>query len=292
LRLSEGKTKFQEFAASRLSAAEHVRPNPIKQKLSAGGYARGAMVFECISPGLPQIVKNAGAEFVLYDMEHTGLEFETLKTQLALCRGLELVPMVRVPRGDYHFIARALDIGSLGVMVPMVASRAEAEYCVSCTRYPPLGRRGAAFGFAHDDYQGGDVAGKMAALHLRTLLIAQIETGEGLENVEAIAAVPGIDVLWIGQFDLTNFLGIPAQFGHRDYLAAVDRIVAACARHGKTAAILATDEAWAREYAAKGFRLMAYGIDHLLLQDALRRGLDLVRDALNDAGTNKDRSRE
>jgi 2-keto-3-deoxy-L-rhamnonate aldolase RhmA len=245
------------------------------------------MVFECISAGLPQIVRNAGAEFVLYDMEHTGLEFETLKTQLALCRGLELVPMVRVPRGEYHFIARALDIGALGVMIPMVATRAEAEYHVSCARYPPLGRRGAAFGFAHDDYQGGDVGAKMAALHERTLVIAQIETDEGLRNVDAIAAVPGVDALWIGQFDLTNFLGIPAQFEHRDYLAAVDRVVAACEAHGKAAAILATDEAWARDYAAKGFRLMAYGIDQLLLQDALRRGLDVVRDAFLHAPTNK-----
>ena len=245
------------------------------------------MVFEFFSPGLPQICKNAGAEFVLYDMEHTGLEFETLKTQLALCRGLDLVPMARVPRGDYHFIARALDIGALGVMVPMVGTRAEAEYHVSCTRYPPQGRRGAAFGFAHDDYQGGDIAGKMAALHARTLLIAQIETDEGLRNVEAIAAVPGVDALWIGQFDLTNFMGIPAEFKHRDYLAAVDRIAAACAAHGKTAAILAIDEAWAREYAAKGFRLMGYGVDHLLLQDALRHGLDVLRDAFDDAGADK-----
>jgi 2-keto-3-deoxy-L-rhamnonate aldolase RhmA len=266
---------------------ENLRANAVKQTLSAGGSACGAMIFECFSPGLPQIARNAGAEFILYDMEHTGLGFETLKTQFALCRGLELVPMVRVPRGDYHFIARALDIGALGVMVPMVASRAEAEYHVSCTRYPPQGRRGAAFGFAHDDYQGGDVGSKMAALHARTMLIAQIETEEGLRNVEAIAAVPGVDALWIGQFDLTNFMGIPAQFGHPDYLAAVERVVAACSVHGKAVAILATDEAWAREYAAKGFRLMAFGIDQLLLQDALRRGLDVLRNAFLDAGTDK-----
>ncbi|MDQ6917395.1 MAG: aldolase/citrate lyase family protein [Pseudomonadota bacterium] len=232
---------------------------------------------------MPQIVKNAGADFVLYDMEHTGIGFETLKTQLALCRGLDLVPMVRVPRGEYHFIARALDIGAMGVMVPMVGTAAEAEFHVSCTRYPPQGKRGAAFGFAHDDYQGGDIGDKMAASHARTLLIAQIETGEGLRNVEAIAAVPGIDVLWIGQFDLTNFMGIPGEFGHRDYLAAVDRIVAACAAHGKTAAILATDDAWARDYAAKGFRLMAYGIDQLMLQDALRGGLDIIGEAFDNA---------
>ncbi|HEY7943053.1 MAG TPA: aldolase/citrate lyase family protein [Casimicrobiaceae bacterium] len=258
---------------------ERMRDNPVKNALQKGGRAIGAMVFECFAPGLPQICRNAGAEFVLYDMEHTGLGFESLKTQLALCRGLDIVPMARVPRGEYHFIARALDIGAFGVMVPMVATRAEAEYIVSCSRYPPQGRRGAAFGFAHDDYQGGDVALKMAALHQRTMMIAQIETDQGLDNVEAIAAVPGVDALWIGQFDLTNFLGIPAQFNHPQYLAGVDRVLAACAAHGKAAAMLATDDAWARDYVAKGFRLMAYGIDQLLLQEALRRGLEVLREA-------------
>ena len=257
-----------------------MRDNPVKQALRAGHHAFGAMVFEFFSPSLPQLCRNAGAEFILYDMEHTGLSFETLKLQCALCRGLSLVPMARVPRGEYHFIARALDVGALGVMVPMVGTSEEAERIVACTRYPPDGRRGAAFGFAHDDYEGGDVAAKMSALHQRTLLIAQIETDQGLANVEAIAAVPGVDSLWIGHFDLTNFLGIPGEFGHPKYLAAVDRVLAACAASGKTPAFLATDETWARDYAAKGFRLMAYGIDQSLYQEALRHGLDVLRDAV------------
>jgi 2-keto-3-deoxy-L-rhamnonate aldolase RhmA len=256
-----------------------MRDNPIKQALRAGRHVFGAMVFEFFSPGLPQLCRNAGAEFILYDMEHTGLSFETLKLQCALCRGLSLVPMARVPRGEYHFLARALDVGALGVMVPMVATREEAEAIVACTRYPPHGRRGAAFGFAHDDYEGGEVAAKMSALHERTLVIAQIETDEGLANVEAIAAVPGIDALWIGHFDLTNFLGIPGEFKHPKYLAAVDRVLAACAASAKTPAFLATDETWARDYAAKGFRLMAYGVEPLLYQEALRHGLQVLRDA-------------
>lgn len=254
-----------------------MRHNPVKQTLATGGRAFGAMVFEFFSPGLPQICKNAGAEYVLYDMEHSGLEFETLKTQFALCRGLDLVPMVRVPRGEYQFIARALDIGAMGIMVPMVGSKEEAEHIVSCTRYPPLGRRGAAFGFAHDDYQGGDVAAKIDALHQRTMVIPQIETMEGLEAAEAIAAVPGVDALWLGHFDLTNFMGLPGQFQHPDYLAGVKRIVAACEKHGKTAAFLATDNAWANEYLDHGYRLLAYGIDQLMLQAALKAGLDHMR---------------
>ncbi len=256
-----------------------MRDNAVKARLAAGGRAYGAMIFEFFSPGLPQICRNAGAEFVLFDMEHTGLSFETLKTQLALCRGLDIVPMVRVPRGEYHFIARALDVGAMGIMVPMVGTAAEAQHIVSCTRYPPAGRRGAAFGFAHDDYEVGDVAAKMAALHKRTMVIPQIETADGLRNVEAIAAVPGVDALWLGHFDLTNFLGIPGGFQHPEYLAAVARIVAACDAHGKAAAFIATDDDWARDYVAKGFRLMAYGIDQLMLQGALRHGLDVMRAA-------------
>ena len=254
-----------------------MRHNPVKRTLAQGGRAFGAMVFEFFSPGLPQICKNAGADYVLYDMEHSGLEFDTLKTQFALCRGLDLVPMVRVPRGEYHFIARALDIGAMGIMVPMVGSAEEARHIVACTRYPPQGHRGAAFGFAHDDYQSGDVAQKIAALHERTMVIPQIETVEGLREAEAIAAVPGVDALWLGHFDLTNFMGIPGQFQHPDYLAGVKRVVAACAAHGKTAAFLATDNTWANEYMAHGYRLLAFGIDQLMLQAALKSGLDNMR---------------
>jgi 2-keto-3-deoxy-L-rhamnonate aldolase RhmA len=254
-----------------------MRDNPVKARLAAGGRACGAMVFEFFSPGLPQICENAGAEFVLYDMEHTGLSFETLKSQVAHCRGCGIVPMVRVPRGEYHFIARALDVGALGVMVPMVGSAEEAAHIVACTRYPPEGRRGAAFGFAHDEYRDGDVAAKIAAIHARTLVIPQIETVEGLDAVEAMAAVPGVDALWLGHFDLTNFMGIPGAFRHPDYLAAVRRIVRTCEAHGKAAGFLAADEAWAREYVAHGFRLLAYGLDQALLGNALRRGLDTLR---------------
>src|SRR5258707_4893488 len=134
-----------------------MRDNPIKQALRAGHHVFGAMVFEFFSPGLPQLCRNAGAEFIVYDMEHTGLGFETLKMQCALCRGLSVVPMARVPRGEYHFIARALDVGALGIMVPMVATREAAERIVASTRYPPGGRRGAALGFAQSDFEGEHV---------------------------------------------------------------------------------------------------------------------------------------
>lgn len=254
-----------------------MRDNPLKQKLLRGEPGFGTMAFEFFVPGLPQMAKAAGAEFLLFDMEHSGLGYETLKQLVAACRGIGLVPMCRVPAGQYHFIARALDIGVMGIMVPMVASAEEAAHVVACTRYPPQGRRGAAFGFAHDDYEGGSVADKLRAANERTLVMALIETPEGIRNVSRIAAVPGLDVLWLGHFDLTNFLGIPAQFGHPKYVRAVERLTAAARRHGKVLGSMSADEAWSRQYWDLGFRLFAAGIDAHLMQTALRAALDPLR---------------
>jgi 2-dehydro-3-deoxyglucarate aldolase/4-hydroxy-2-oxoheptanedioate aldolase len=254
-----------------------MQQNAVKQSLAAGGRAFGSMVFEFFTPGMPRILANAGAEFALYCMEHTGAGFETLKPQFALCRALGVVPLVRVPGTEYDFIARALDCGALGVMVPLVDDAEQARFIVSCTRYPPAGRRGAAFGFAHDDYQGGDVVEKMRMIHARTLVIAMIETARGLQNVEAIAAVPGIDVLWLGHFDLTNFLAIPGNFSHPRYREAVKRIVAAAEQNDKAAGYMAADEALGREYLGHGFRMIATGTDQGMLQAAIQRNIGAWR---------------
>ncbi len=250
-----------------------MRTNPVKEKLLAGKAVFGTFGWEFLVPGLPQIVKAAGSEFLLLDMEHAGTTYETIKQQAALCRGIDLVPMARVPANQYHDISRALDLGVMGIMAPMVGSAEEARHVVSCTRYPPDGRRGAAFGFAADDYQGGDVAEKIRVANARTLVMCLIETEEGIRNVDEIAAVPGVDVLWLGHFDLTNFLGIPAQFDHPKYVQAIDRLVAAARKHNKVLACMTADDEWSRAYWQKGFRLFAVGVDSMLLQGALRAGM-------------------
>lgn len=180
---------------------------------------QGAFVFEFFTPGVAKMALLAGAEFIMFDMEHAGLGYETLKTMVGTRRGLDLVPMARVPRGEYPYLARALDMGCHGVMIPMVESADQARAICEATHYPPRGRRGAAFGFANDAYEPGDVKKKVKAIDARTTVIAQIETERGLENVEEIAAVPDIDILWVGHFDLTNFLGIPAEFDNPKYVA-------------------------------------------------------------------------
>jgi 2-keto-3-deoxy-L-rhamnonate aldolase RhmA len=254
-----------------------MRENPVKRTIASGGVALGTMAFEFNTTGLARLAAGAGAEFCIFDQEHTGWSAETIRMLVATSGGADLVPMVRVPTTQYHLIARVLDVGVRGVMVPMVENGEQAKVIADSAKYPPVGKRGAAFGVAHDDYAGGSVGEKMQSANDETLLIAQIETPGGVENVEAIAATPGINVVWIGHFDLTNFMGIPAQFEHPRYLDAVKKVVAAAEAAGKTAGIMAgtvADAQWALD---QGFRIVAYSGDLWLYQLALRDGLAQIR---------------
>ncbi len=255
-----------------------MRPNPVKDKLLRGENAFGTMIFECVSPGLPAILKNAGAEFVLYDMEHSGLSTADIKQQAALCRGLDIVPMVRPPGKQYHIVARLLDLGVMGLMYQMLETPEEAEEIVSWTRYPPTGVRGAMFSGAHDDYDMSPVPPKMAAADARTMNIALIETVRGIENVDAIMAVDGVDAAWIGHFDLSLTMGIPGEFTNPDFIAAVERVFAACKQHGKAMGVLAPTVEWGRDWMAKGANAIAYSGDIWLLMEGLRAGIDALRE--------------
>ena len=254
-----------------------MQSNPVREKLQRGETALGIMAFEFFTPGLPQILAAAGAEFCIFDMEHSGVGIDTIKQQIAAARGVGLVPMVRVPGTHYHLIAPVLDAGAMGIMVPMVETREQAEKIAAWCRYRPEGVRGLAFNLAHDDYSGGDVEAKMRAANRRTLVIALIETKTGIDNADAILAVPGIDVGWLGHFDLSNSMGITGQFDHPDFNRAVDRLLSAAEKHGKTAGFLAGSIAIGEAWLKRGIRCLCYGTDVMVFQDALATALAALR---------------
>ena len=113
---------------------------------------RGAMIFDFFSPGIPYVVKNAGCDFVIYDMEHGGLTLDKFKKLSLICKGIGLNPMIDLEL-SYNYIARSLDLGANGIMIPMVNDQKEAFEIINYSKYPPLGRRGAGFGFAHNEYK-------------------------------------------------------------------------------------------------------------------------------------------
>lgn len=167
----------------------------------------------------------------------------------------------------------------MGLMVPAVETREQAQAVVAATKYPPQGGRGTAFGIAHDGYRKGDATQKMREANEQILVIAQIETVRGIENVEEIASVDGIDVLWIGHMDLTTSMGIPGQFDHPDYRRAVQRLLDACERSGRAAGFKCDSEAHGAELLAQGFRCLAYLNDIAIYREGLASGLAALRSA-------------
>ena len=160
----------------------------------------------------------------------------------------------------------------------MVETATAAGDLVAASHYPPEGRRGAGFGMAHDDYTGGDIAAKGASANERVLTIAQIETPAGVDNVEAVAEVDGLDVLFLGHFDLTNFLGIPGRFDDPRFTGSVDRLVAAATEADKALGCLALSVDEAKRWIDLGFTMITFGGDLWLYQRALAEGIAAIRE--------------
>ncbi|BCX17920.1 MAG: hpch/hpai aldolase [Geminicoccaceae bacterium] len=244
----------------------------------------GHFVVEFATPGIGHILANAGCDFVLFDCEHSGFGFETVKTAMRYFEAARLPAIVRVPSKEYHHIARAADMGAEGIMLPMVDDAAQARAILDCLKYTPAGRRGVALGIAHDAYSGGPVLDKLARANARTTLFCQIETAAGVDNAFAIAAVEGVDCLWVGHFDLSASLGIPGEFEHPKFLAAIERVVAACRQHGKACGRLVPDVATGIDYWRRGFDFLCYSGDVWALGAAVKAGVDGIRAGVEKLG--------
>ena len=250
--------------------------NPVRAKLLAGGTAIGTMAFEFFTPGLAGVLASAGAEFIILDMEHSGAGIDTIKAQVGFCHAAGIVPMVRVPACERHLVSTVLDAGALGIMAPMLETRAQAEALVSWCRYRPEGVRGLAFGIAHDRYQTGAVAEAVRAANDAILTIALVETATGLANIEDILAVPGLDLGWYGHFDMSDSLGLTGQFEHPTVAAAEARLLAAAAAARKPFGWLARNGAQARDALARGYRCLCLSTDVGLMRSAFAADLQAL----------------
>jgi 2-keto-3-deoxy-L-rhamnonate aldolase RhmA len=237
----------------------------------------GHFVVEFATPGIGHILKSAGCDFVLLDMEHSGFGVETVKSAIRYFEAAGVPTIVRVPSKEYHHIARICDMGAEGIMLPMVGSAGEARQILDCMKYFPQGKRGVALQVAHDNYRPGAVAEKLAAANARTTLFCQIETGEGLDSAEAMAAIDGVDCLWVGHFDLSVSLGIPGEFGHKTFASAIDKVVAAARNHGKALGRLVPTVEQGIEVNRLGFDFVCYSGDVWVLHNALAEALAALR---------------
>jgi len=256
-----------------------MKPNRLQQALAEGRVPVGHMISEFATRGIAKIVEAAGVDFVIVDMEHTGHEMSTIADLLAWFKAGPVAPIVRVPEPRYHFLARVMDAGALGVMVPNVESAEEAKAIVDAVKYAPLGNRGVGLGTAHTDYVlPKDARAYFEEANRRTTVICQIESETGVANVEAIAAVEGVDIVWVGHYDLTMSMGIPGDFRAPRFVEAMKRVAEAAKQHGKAAGIQPGNLEQAVEWFGVGFNVLSWSTDAAVYSRALRTETNALRE--------------
>lgn len=251
--------------------------NRVKRVLQHGGAVLGTSLSEFRSPAVVVSLARSGMDFFVIDAEHSQYDLQTIEDLCIVAREVDLCPIVRIPEINRSYIGRILDAGALGLMVPRIESLSEVEAVVSAARFPPRGTRGFNLGLANTRFRWVDPTSEvMRAVDDEILIIVEIEEQEALRQHEAIASVDGVDVVFIGPFDLSISLGIPGETNHPKLREAVARVIAACGRAGIAAGI-PSDESSFERLLKEGIRFLNYGGDLFFIQDACQRAMQSFR---------------
>ena len=255
-----------------------IYPNYTKQQLAAGKLALGMGMRALRTVDAGMIAKTCGFDWLFIDMEHSAMDVD-LASQVAIAAlPMGITPIVRVPGKEHHHASRLLDSGAQGIVVPHVDTVEEAQRVVAHCKYPPIGHRsvvGALPQFAYEAMSAGD---STRVANAETLVIVMVETPIAIENADAIAAVPGIDVVLIGTNDLCAELGIPGQFADPKVEDAYRKVIAACKKHGKHPGMGGVyDQKLMDKYIGYGMRFILSGGDLSFLMTGAKARTEFLR---------------
>jgi 2-keto-3-deoxy-L-rhamnonate aldolase RhmA len=231
-------------------------------------------------PTVAEVLAKAGCEWIGIDVEHTDIDITSLTALLRGMYGRGAAPVVRVATNKVLAIRRALDAGAAGVLVPFVNTAEQAKRAVAAAKYPPVGVRG--FSFCRANNWGADFEAEAQSANDETAVIVMIETKEGVENIQEILAVDGVDAVFIGPYDLSGSYGIPGQIQAPVVKQACQRVVNACSRAGKSVGLLMVKPTLKSVQQAidDGYTLLCLGVDVVFLSDRVQATRALALEAL------------
>lgn len=252
------------------------------RKLYADGVPAVGTFFGIGDMSVVEALGYTGLDFIVIDTEHGPFDTETAMNLIRACESVGLVPVVRIADVTHKEIQRMADCGAQALIVPCLRSVEDFRKCVDLAKFAPVGNRGfikgRGAGFGYADWADVPLEQFMANANERLMLIPQCETVEALEHIEEITVLEGIDGIFIGPFDLSITMGIPGQFDHPAFIAAVNRIQAACRAAGKPVYIYTTDTAGSRDYIARGFDGVAESITSLVLAEAYKKLVKAIKE--------------
>jgi 4-hydroxy-2-oxoheptanedioate aldolase len=251
-----------------------IEPN-LRARLRAGETTYGVFL-NLGSPLAAELCARGGSDWLIIDLEHGAAGEPDLLEHLYAVGATETAAIVRPASGERLRIGRALDFGADGIMVPRIDTAEQAREAVSFLRWPPDGARGLAL--LTRGAELGEVGhGSISALNQRVIGVIQVESPQAVDSAGEIAAIDGVDVLFVGPTDLSHSMGIPGQFDDPAFIDALRRVVSATEAHGKTAGILLRNASNVGEYRDLGFRFIGLGSDGAFVVDGLKAALDHAR---------------
>ena len=255
--------------------------NGVKELFKQDKVALGMIARIGRSGDIARIAKTTGHDFVFVDGQHALYSVETTGHIAQAALGCGITPMARVRSCDDSDVQVLLDNGIMGIVFPDINTAAEAKRAVDRAKFPPVGRRSVSGSYTMFDFQVVSTGDAVAALNENTLVVCMIETQEGLDNVDSIAAVEGVDVIHVGSNDLMTSLGKPGAYGTPAHMAALDKVFAAAKKHGKVPGI-GGDRNLPRqmEFIRKGARFLTTNSDIAFLMAEASRVTAELRKAL------------
>lgn len=256
--------------------------NPAKQRLQQGQLALGMGVRGLRGVEVGRVMKTAGYDFLFIDLEHGAASVETAFQISVGALDAGIAPLIRVPNGELALGTRCLDGGGLGIVIPHVDTAEEARAMVDAFRFQPLGHRSIGGGYPQFGFAAVPAQEVVKALNDATLVVAMIETPRAVENADAIAAVPGIDVLLMGTNDLCLEMEIPGQLDNERVVAAIDSVIGACKKHGKWPGLGGVyGKELMKRYIGRGMRFVLCGSDLSVLLAAAQEQAGFARGCLS-----------
>lgn len=247
-----------------------MQSNRTRARLEAGETVLGCVIQQLGSPDVPAMLAAAGFDYAFIDLEHGCLDLQTAQVLIRSSLTHGITPLVRVGELLYNLVARVLDAGAQGIILPRVEDPERLEEAVSWMRYPPSGVRGFGITPVQLGYQQHSFGDIIEHLNRETMVVVQIESEMAVARVDELLAVDGVDVALIGPADLSIALGVPGELEHPKLLHAVAICVEACRRAGVAAGIQVRDPESAARWMDRGIRLAGCGTEHIFLLDRAR----------------------
>ena len=223
------------------------------------------------------VIASSGIDFIVFDAEHGAIDFDTAQLMGGICESYSVSPIMRVGEINESLILRALDIGMHGVQLPNIGSKDDAEKFVSFAKYPPVGTRGFSPYTKAGLYDSSNGGRLISAANSNTLLIANVEGEDGFRNLDDISKVEGIDIVFIGLFDLSKSLGLAGQVEHPKVLEKLDEAISIVHGNNKLVGSIASNLGMLKQMQAKNIDYLTYSVDTGIIKEAYELMIDSFR---------------